>query len=114
MKMFLIVYCDAADEDVIDTFKKSGVRGYTKMREVRGEGTDTVPKLGTHCWPGKNHALFIAADDGEVDRSHLRSQALHTLRWRAAHRQAGHTQAIAKLAPRSGVKGFILPMEESV
>jgi hypothetical protein len=25
MKMFLIVYCDAADEDVIDTFKK-GIR----------------------------------------------------------------------------------------
>lgn len=56
MKMFLIVYCDAADEAVIETFKKSGVRGYTKMREVRGEGTDTEPKLGTHCWPGKNHA----------------------------------------------------------
>jgi hypothetical protein len=68
MKMLLIVYGDAADEDVIGAFKKGGVRGYTKMREVRGEGTDTDPKLGTHCWPGKNHALFIAADDGEAGR----------------------------------------------
>lgn len=96
MKMFLIVYCDAADEDVIDTFKKSGVRGYTKMREVRGEGTDTEPKLGTHCWPGKNHALFIAADDGEVSRI---KDAIRVIR---------------REHPRSGVKGFILPMEESV
>jgi hypothetical protein len=96
MKMFLIVYCDAADEDVIDTFKKSGVRGYTKMREVRGEGTDTEPKLGSHCWPGKNHALFIAADDGEVARI---KETIRVLR---------------KEHPRSGVKGFILPMEESV
>lgn len=96
MKMFLIVYCDAADEDVIDAFKKGGVRAYTKMREVRGEGTDTVPKLGTQCWPGKNNALFIAACDEEVGRI---KEAIHEIR---------------KSHPRSGVKGFILPMEESV
>ena len=60
MKMFLIVYCDAADEDVIDTFKKNEIRAYTKMREDRGVGTETEPKLGTSCWPGKNHALFIS------------------------------------------------------
>ena len=29
MKMFLIVYCDAADEDVLETFKKNGIRAYT-------------------------------------------------------------------------------------
>jgi nitrogen regulatory protein PII len=96
MKMFLIVYCDAADEDVIDTFKKCGVRAYTKMSEARGEGTDTVPKLGTHCWPGKNNALFIAASDDEVSRI---KEAIHEIR---------------REHPRSGVKGFILPMEESV
>ncbi len=96
MKMFLIVYCDAADEDVIDTFKKGGIRAYTKMSEARGEGTDTVPKLGTHCWPGKNNALIIAASDDEVGR--IKEAILE----------------IRKNHPRSGVKGFILPMEESV
>lgn len=96
MKMFLIVYCDAADEDVIDAFKKGGIRAYTKMREVRGVGTDTEPKLGTHCWPGKNNALFIAASDEEVNRI---KEAIHEIR---------------REHPRSGVKGFILPMEESV
>ncbi len=96
MKMFLIVYCDAADQDVIDTFTKNGIRAYTKMREVRGVGTETEPKLGTSCWPGKNHALFIAADDGEVCRI---KDTIRILR---------------KEHPRSGVKGFIMPMEESV
>jgi hypothetical protein len=96
MKMFLIVYCDAADEDVLEAFKKSGVRAYTKMSQARGEGTDTVPKLGTHCWPGKNNALFIAAEDGEVDGI---KDAIRIIR---------------REHPRSGVKGFILPMEESV
>lgn len=96
MKMFLIVYCDAADEDVIEAFKKNGVRAYTKMSQARGEGTDTVPKLGTHCWPGKNNALFIAAEDGEVDGI---KDAIRVIR---------------REHPRSGVKGFILPLEESV
>jgi len=55
-----------------------------------------VPKLGTHCWPGKNNALFIAASDDEVSRI---KEAIHEIR---------------REHPRSGVKGFILPMEESV
>jgi len=96
MKMFLIVYCDAADEEVIEAFKRSGIRAYTKMSEARGEGTDTVPKLGTHCWPGKNNALFIASDDEEA----LRIKDVVRL-LRNEH-------------PRSGVKAFILPMEEIV
>ena len=60
MKMFVIIYSDAADEDVIAALKEAGVHGYTKTVEVRGEGTDTEPKLGTHCWPGKNNMLMMA------------------------------------------------------
>ena len=38
MKMFLIIYCEAADEAVIAALKEAGVRGYTKMVEARGRG----------------------------------------------------------------------------
>jgi len=96
MKMFLIVYCDAADEDVIAAFKKAGIRSYTKMEEVRGEGTDTEPKLGTHCWPGKNIVLFIAAEDTETP------QIVEVIRY------------IRREHPRAGAKGFVLPMEEVI
>ena len=94
--MFLIIYCDAADDDVIDAFNRAGIRSYTKMREVRGVGTDTEPKLGTHCWPGKNNVLFIAVEDG---RAPLIRETIAYLR---------------KEHPRSGIKGFVLPMEEAV
>ena len=95
MKMFLIVYCEAADEDVIAALKEAGVHGYTKMVEARGEGTETEPKLGTHCWPGKNNILFMALPDDEIP--HI------TQRVRELKREH----------PRAGVRCFLLPMEES-
>jgi hypothetical protein len=96
MKMFLIVYSSAADWDVIETFKKAGFREYTKMEEVHGEGTDTEPKLGTHIWPGANKALFMAVSEDHV------SLIINLIRQvRTEH-------------PRSGIKGFILPMEQCV
>lgn len=94
MKMFLIVYCDAADEYVIAVLKKAGVTQYTKMEEVHGVGTETEPKLGTHTWPGANNALFIAVQNEQVS---LITDLLKQLK---------------KEHPRAGVKGFIFPMEE--
>jgi hypothetical protein len=48
MKMVLVIYSQAADYDVIATFKKAGIRGYTKVEKVCGEGIETEPKLHTH------------------------------------------------------------------
>ena len=96
MKTFLIVYSSAADWDVIEIFKKAGIKEYTKMEAVHGEGTDTEPKLGTHIWPGANNALFMAVSD---EKASLISDLIR--------------QAKVKL-PRSGIKGFILPVEECV
>lgn len=96
MKMFLLIYCEAADENVIAAIKEAGVHGYTKMVEAQGEGTETEPKLGTHCWPGKNNVMLMAVADAEV---------------------AGINQRIRMLKeqhPRSGVRSFLLPMEETV
>jgi nitrogen regulatory protein PII len=96
MKMFLIIYCEAADEDVVAALKESGVHGYTKMVECRGEGTETEPKLGTHCWPGKNNVLLMAVSDAEVARINERIRLL-----KEEH-------------PRAGVRSFLLPMEENI
>jgi hypothetical protein len=94
MKMFLIIYCEAADEDVIAALKESGVRGYTKMVEAQGEGTETEPKLGTHCWPGKNNVLFMAMADDEI------------------HRLDARLRELKQMHPRAGIRSFLLPMEE--
>lgn len=96
MKMFLVIYCEAVDEDVIAALKKAGIHGYTKIVEARGEGTQTEPKLGTHCWPGKNNVVIMAVADEEVAGIKERIRLL----------QEEH--------PRGGVRGFLLPMEEAV
>lgn len=96
MKMFFIVYSRAADYDVISKLKSAGIKGYTKMKDVVGEGTETEPKLGTHCWPGENNVLYIAVQDEEV---------------------LGVCEVIRQLKishPRAGVKGFVLPMVEII
>jgi hypothetical protein len=96
MKMFLIIYGESADEDVIIALKEAGIHGYTKMVEARGEGTETEPKLGTHCWPGKNNILFMALSDEEIPRI------------------ADRIRRLKEQHPRAGVRSFLLPMEESV
>ena len=96
MKMFFIVYSRAADYDVISRLKSAGIKGYTKMKDVSGEGTETEPKLGTHCWPGENNVLYIAVEDDEVQR------VCEVIR------------ALRKSHPRAGVKGFVLPMVEII
>ena len=95
MKMFLVIYCEAADEEVIAALKEAGIHGYTKMVEARGEGTETEPKLGTHCWPGKNNILFMALPDEEIPRITARVREL----------KRNH--------PQAGVRSFLLPVEEN-
>ena len=96
MKMFLVVYCDASDEYVLAAFKDAGFKAYTKMHGATGEGTDSEPKLDTHCWPGTNNALFIAVHDEDI---------------------VGLCDLVKRLKsehPRAGVKAFTLPLEECV
>lgn len=96
MKMVFIVYSQAADYDVLAAIKQTGVRGYTKMEKACGEGVDTEPKLHTHTWPGENSVLFLALEEDEIPGV---VEAVRTLK--TEH-------------PRSGVKAFILPMEEII
>ena len=96
MKMVFVVYSQAADYDVISAFKKTGIRGYTKMEKACGEGVETEPKLHTHTWPGENCVLFVALKENELPEI---------------------TELIRRLKqehPRAGLKAFILPMEEII
>ncbi len=96
MKMVFVVYSQAVDYDIITTFKQAGIKGYTKVEKVSGEGTETEPKLRTHTWPGENCAIFLALEESELPAV---------------------VEIIRKLKdehPRAGVKAFILPMEEII
>ena len=94
MKMFFVIYGESADEEIIDAFKKSGFKAYTKMSELKGEGDETEPKLGTHYWPGNNNALLMAVPDEKI-------KPLYEL--------------VRKLKvdhPRAGLRAFTFPLEE--
>jgi len=96
MKMLVIVYSDAVDEVMINAFKKSGIHGYTKWKEALGEGTETEPKLGTHCWPGRNNVLMAVVEDEAVLKI---SNTIKKLK--SEH-------------PQGGIKTFVLQVEETI
>lgn len=94
MKMFFVIYAESSDESIINAFKNSGFKSYTKMSGVMGEGEETEPKLGTHYWPGKNNAVMMAVEDEKI----------HSL-----------CELVRKLKiehPRAGLRAFTFPLEE--
>jgi hypothetical protein len=96
MKMFFVVYAEATDESVTDTFKKAGFKSYTKFSGATGEGEESEPKLGTHFWPGKNNTLLMAVPDEEIRRL---------------------MELVRKMKieqPRAGLRAFTLPLEECI
>lgn len=94
MKMFFVLYTESSDEDIINAFKKSGFKYYTKMSGVMGEGDESEPKLGTHYWPGKNNALLLAVPDEKI-------QPLCEL-----------VRQLKVEHPRAGLKAFTFPLDE--
>lgn len=95
--MVFVVYSQAADYDVIAALKQSGIKGYTKLEKARGEGTETEPKLHTHTWPGENNVLFIALEK-DSDLPEIMSLV----------------RKLKENHPRTGLKAFVLPMEEII
>ena len=96
MKMFLIIYAQATDENVTAAFKKAGYTAYTKMHGATGEGKETEPKLGTHYWPGRNNAMFFAVPNEEISK-------LCEL-----------AKALKEEEPHAGIRAFTFPLEECV
>ena len=96
MKMFIVVYNDAIDETLINTFKDARITGYTKWRETLGEGAESEPKLGTHFWPGRNNVLAVVLEDERVPAI---SDIIKKLKARY---------------PKTGIRSFILQVEETI
>ncbi len=67
MKMLMIVYNSAIDEEVMDVINKYNIAGYTKWDRVYGKGIVGGTHLGTEIWPGENSALFIALQEEDAD-----------------------------------------------
>jgi len=63
MKLVLIAYNEAIDEEVMGILEQAGLGSYTKWTKVLGKGERSGPHLMTHTWPKANNALMTVTDD---------------------------------------------------
>ena len=93
MKMLLVTYNEALDDEVMEVLHVSGVAGYTKWTRVLGDGRSSGPHLATPVWPKANNVLMAAVEDAQVPPL---IECLKALR--------------ADLS-KEGVKAFVMPLE---
>ncbi len=74
MKLVMICYNEAIDDEVIELLDKAGVQGYTKWTKVLGKGQTSGPHLYSHIWPKANNALFIVLPEETANKvfDHIR------------------------------------------
>ena len=94
MKMIIIAYNMALEEEVMEVLDSAGLDCYTKWEKVTGRGRLSAPHLGTHVWPGFNNVMMVIADDGSV------SPLLEGVR------------NLRRTLGKEGIKAFVLPVED--
>ena len=94
MKMLMVVYNEAVEEEVMEILEKCAMKNYTKITEVYGRGTTSGTHLGDDIWPGKNNLLYVACENTQAENL---LTCIRELRKTLAH---------------EGVKAFLLPLEE--
>lgn len=93
MKMVLIVYNEAIDDEVMAVLENCGIESFTKWQKVLGKGKLSGPHLNSNVWPGANNVCMSVIEDIEV--SPLLNQIKN----------------LRKTLSKEGIKAFILPLE---
>ncbi len=94
MKMVMIAYNEALDNELMDILEGLALKSFTKIPKVFGRGDSSGTHLGTDIWPGLNNILYISCEDGKAKEVISRIRGLRA--------KIGH----------EGAKAFVLPVEE--
>ncbi len=94
MKMVMIIYNEALDNEVMEILEGADIKGYTKVSKAFGRGEKSGTHLGTDIWPGLNNILYVACADPQ-----------------AKELIAGVKEMRSKVG-HEGVKAFVLSLEE--
>jgi nitrogen regulatory protein PII len=94
MKMVLISYNEAIDEEVMEALTVCCIDSFTKWQRVLGKGTLSEPHLDSSVWPGVNNVCMAVVEDKKVPPVLEKVKELRR-----------------KLA-KEGIKAFVLPVEE--
>lgn len=94
MKMILLVYNEAIDDEIMSALESCGIEYYTKWQKVLGKGKVTPPHLDTSVWPGANNVCMAAVEDNKVSP------------------MLAQVRGLRKTLGKEDIKAFVLPLEE--
>ena len=94
LKMCMITYNEAIDNEVMEILEKTQAKNYTKTMGVFGKGETSGIHLGDDIWPGRNNILQIICEE------------------KTAKELMTGVRQLRKTLGKEGVKAFILPIEE--
>lgn len=94
MKMVMIAYNEAIDDEVMEVLENCILDNYTKIKGTFGKGKTSGTHLGDDIWPGRNNVLYAACEDRDV------KQLLTCVK------------ELRKKLGKEGVKAFVWDLEE--
>ncbi len=95
LKMLLIVYNIALEDEVGDLMKAQGAPCFTQWPRLVGKGVSTGPKMDNDVWPGANSAIFTVLPEPKAREVMAAVQALRD-----------------EVGSHEGIKAFLLNVEE--
>lgn len=93
MKMVVISYNEAMDEEVKEAMKECGLENFTLIKGVFGCGTTSGKHLGNDIWPGLNNLLYIACENDKAGE-------IMTC-----------VSGLRRTLGKEGIKAFVMPIE---
>ena len=94
MKMVMLTYNEAVDNEVMEILESCALKSYTKFTGVFGCGVSSGAHLGTDIWPGRNNILYVACE--EV----------------AGKKIIAMVKQLRKSLGAEGIKAFLMPLED--
>lgn len=94
LKMVIVAYNEALEEEVFEVLTRCGMSAYTKFTGAFGKGDTSGTHLGNDIWPGRNNILLIACES------------------KSAVQLLSCVRELRTSVGKEGIKAFILPLEE--
>lgn len=94
LKMVMVIYYEAVDDEVMEVLDRCGMPYYTKVRGVFGKGELSGTRLGNDVWPGKNNVIYVACES------------------ETAGKIISGVEELRKQRSKEGIKAFVWTLEK--
>lgn len=64
MKMLMVAYDAACDDQVLEILAACDTPGFTRWKRVSGRGRRSDPRMDDSVWPGYNNVLLAGVEEG--------------------------------------------------